>query len=267
VASADAVVVCAGFNLMLEGEGTDRTYDLPAGQPELIRKVASLNPRTIVVLNSGGSVDTASWIDKVPALLEAWFPGQEGGRAVAEILMGKTNPSGKLPVTFEKRWEDTPSFGHFPGSNGKVDYAEDILVGYRWFDSKGVAPLFPFGFGLSYTTFHYDKLHVEPTPDGHWAVTFDVTNNGTQKGAEVSEVYVSAPVTSKVLHPVRELRGFARADLDTDQTITETIVLDRKAFSYYDTAKGDWVVEPGNYTIEIGSSSRKFLMAAPVSVD
>jgi len=267
VRAADAVVVCVGFNLMLEGEGSDRTYGLPDNQPELIRRVAALNPRTIVVLNSGGAVATEDWIGRVPAVLQAWYPGQEGGHAVGEVLMGKVNPSGKLPVTFEKRWEDTPSHGHYPGAKGKVDYAEDILVGYRWFDSKGVAPEFPFGFGLSYTTFHYDKIHVEPTSDGRWAVTFDVTNNGTQRGADVSQVYVSPPVTSKVMRPVRELKGFSREDLDTDQTITVTVVLDRRAFSYYDTDKGDWEVEPGSYTIEVGSSSRKILLAAPVRVD
>jgi beta-glucosidase len=267
VRTADAVVVCAGFNLMLEGEGSDRPFELPDPQPELINTVAALNPRTIVVLNSGGSVATAGWIGHVAAVLQAWYPGQEGGRAVAEVLTGKVNPSGKLPVTFEKRWEDTPSYGHYPGSNGTVDYAEDILVGYRWFDSKGVAPQFPFGFGLSYTTFHYDKLHVEPTQDGHWEVTFDVTNNGTRKGAEISEVYVSPPVTSKVMRPVRELRGFSREELETDQTITVTIVLDRRAFSYFDTAKGDWQVEPGSYTVEVGSSSRKIQLAIPVGVD
>jgi beta-glucosidase len=267
VSNADAVVACVGFNVMLEGEGSDRTYELPGHQSELIRKVAALNPRTIVVVNSGGSFATADWIGKVPAVLEAWYPGQEGGRAVAEIIMGKVNPSGKLPVTFEKSWADTPSIGHYPGANLTVDYAEDILVGYRWFDTKGVAPLFPFGFGLSYTTFHYDKMHVAPTTDGHWGVTFDVTNNGTQKGAEISEVYVSPPVTSKVKRPVRELKGFSREELDTDQTITITVVLDRKAFSHYDEKKGDWVVEPGIYTIEVGSSSRSFQLSGEAEVD
>ncbi|HZZ18844.1 MAG TPA: glycoside hydrolase family 3 C-terminal domain-containing protein [Opitutaceae bacterium] len=267
VRKADAVVACVGYNLALEGEGSDRTYELPVHQPDLIRKVAALNPRTVVVVNSGGSFETAGWIDKVPAVLEAWYPGQEGGRALAEILLGKVNPSGKLPVTFEKAWKDTPSLGNYPGTNLTVNYAEDILVGYRWFDTKGVAPLFPFGFGLSYTTFHYDKMHVAPTTDGHWAVTFDVTNNGTQKGAEISEVYVSPPVTSKVMRPVRELKGFSREELDTDQTITITVVLDRSAFSHYDEKKGDWAVEPGIYTVEVGSSSRKFLLSGSAEVD
>ncbi len=267
VRTADAVVVCAGYNAMLEGEGADRSYALPEGQAELIRRAAELNPRTIVVVNSGGSYATADWIGSVPALLQAWLPGQEGGTAVGEILMGKVNPSGKLPVTFERRIEDTPSFGNFPGSGGKVDYAEGILVGYRWFDTRGVAPLFPFGHGLSYTTFSYSKLHVEPTQDGHWNVTFDVSNNGTVDGAEISQVYVSPPVNSKAHRPVRELRAFSREGLATDQTMTVTIVLDRRAFTYFDEARGDWAVEPGSYTIEVGSSSRKIMLAAPVSVD
>ena len=267
VRAADAVVVCAGFNVMLEGEGADRSYELPNYQPELIRRAAALNPRTIVVLNSGGVVATADWLGKVPALVQAWYPGQEGGRAVAEVLVGAVNPSGKLPISYERRREDSPSYGNYPGSNGKVDYAEGILVGYRWFDTKGVAPLYPFGFGLSYTTFHYDKLRIDPAPDGRWSVTFEVTNNGAQNGDEVSEVYVSPPVTSKAARPVRELRGFSRGHLATDQTMTVTVGLDRHAFSYFDEARKDWVVEPGSYTVEVGSSSRNIILSGAVDVE
>jgi len=267
VRAADAVVVCAGFNVMLEGEGADRSYELPNDQADLIRRAGELNRRTIVVLNSGGPVATAGWIGSVPAVLQAWYPGQEGGRAVAEIITGKVNPSGRLPITYGRRLEDSPSFGNYPGSNGKVDYAEGILVGYRWFDAKGVAPLFPFGFGLSYTTFHYDKFHVDPTGDGRWAVSFTVTNNGTMNGDEVSEVYVSPPVNSKAGRPIRELRGFSRESLATDETISVTIILDRHAFSYFDEKKGDWVVEPGSYTVQVGSSSRNILFGVPVEVD
>ena len=267
VRSADAVVVSVGFSAATEGEGSDRSFGLPDNQAELIRQAASLNPRTIVVINSGGVVGTSDWIGSVPAVLQAWFPGQEGGRALGEILTGKVNPSGKLPISYAKRFEDTAAFGNYPGSGGKVDYAEGILVGYRWLDTKGIAPLFPFGHGLSYTTFSYDKLHVEPTQDGHWSVTFDVSNNGTAKGDEVSEVYVSPPVTSKAHRPVRELRAYSRETLATDQTITVTIILDRRAFSYFDEAKGDWEVEPGSYTVEVGQSSRKILLAGPVEVD
>jgi len=267
VRAADAVIVSAGFNAATEGEGSDRSFDLPAEQRDLILQAASLNPRTIVVINSGGVVGTEDWISKVPSVIQAWYPGQEGGRALGEILTGKVSPSGKLPISYAKRFEDTAAYGNFPGAQGKVDYAEGILVGYRWFDTRGVAPLFPFGHGLSYTTFSYAKLHVEPSQDGRWAVVFDVTNNGAMNGDEVSQVYVSPPVTSKAHRPVRELRGFSRESLATDQTITVTIMLDRKAFSYFDESKGDWVVEPGSYTVEVGSSSRKILLALPVEVD
>ncbi len=266
VRAADAAVVCAGFNLMLEGEGADRTYDLPNDQADLIRRVAGLNQRTIVVLNSGGEYATAGWINQVPALVQAWYPGQEGGRAVAEVLMGNVNPSGKLPVSFGRRLEDSPSFGHYPGSAGKVDYAEGILVGYRWFDAKGVAPLFPFGFGLSYTTFHYDHLRVDSTPDGQWAVTFEVTNNGSRPGDEVAEIYISPPAPSRVQRPVRELKGFARATVVPDETKTVSVTLGRLAFSYFDEAKGDWAIEPGTYTVAVGSSSRNITVTSAVTI-
>ncbi len=251
---------------MLEGEGSDRAYDLPKTQVDLIKKVAALNARTVVVVNSGGVVGTADWVGGVAALVQAWYPGQEGGRALAEVLTGTINPSGKLPISYEKRLEDSPSFGNYPGSNGKVTYAEGIYVGYRWFDSKGVAPLFPFGYGLSYTSFHYAKLSVDPTPDGKWSITFEVTNNGTRNGDEISEVYVSPPAPSRVPRAVRELKGFSRESLVTDETRTITIVLDRSAFSYFDESKGDWEIEPGTYTVAVGSSSRKLLLTAPVNV-
>ncbi|HEY1849077.1 MAG TPA: glycoside hydrolase family 3 C-terminal domain-containing protein, partial [Opitutaceae bacterium] len=267
VRTADAAVVCVGYNLVLEGEGSDRTFALPEGQAELIRRVAALNKRTIVVVDSGGAYETADWIDRVPGLVQAWYPGQEGGHAVAEVLLGKQNPSGKLPVTFPKRIEDSAAYGNYPGAKGKVDYAEGIFVGYRWFDVKGIAPLFPFGYGLSYTTFNYAKLDVEPSGGGKYTVTFDVTNNGVAKGDEVSQVYVSPPVGSKAGRPVRELRGFSRESLATDQTETVTVILDRRAFSYWDEAKHDWVVEPGTYSIEVGSSSRNLLLEAPVRVE
>jgi len=266
VRSADAAVVCAGYSLMLESEGSDRTFELPNVQPELIRRVAGLNPRTIVVLNSGGAVATADWLGQVPALVQAWYPGQEGGRAVAEVIMGSVNPSGKLPISYGKRKEDSASFGNYPGSNGRVDYAEGILVGYRWFDAKGVAPLFPFGYGLSYTSFHYDRLSVEPAPDGRWLVSYEITNNGTRPGDEVSEVYVSPPAPSRVARPVRELKGFNRMSLAPEETRKVTLFLDESAFQYFDESKGAWAVEPGTYTVAVGSSSRSLMLTTPVAV-
>jgi len=266
VRSADAAVVCVGFDHALEGEGNDRSFELPRGQSDLIRQVASLNPRTVVVINSGGAVATADWIGSVPAVLQAWYPGQEGGRAVAEILTGAVNPSGKLPISYGRRVEDSCSYGNYPGSNGRADYAEGILVGYRWFDSKGVEPLFPFGFGLSYTTFQYSAISVDQAQDGRWSVTFSVTNNGTRNGDEVSEVFVSPPVPSRVPRAVRELKGFSRVSLAFDETKTVTVVLDPDAFSYFDEKKGAWAVEPGSYTVAVGSSSRSIQLTAPVEI-
>ena len=266
IQTADAAVVCVGFNQALEGEGSDRAFDLPAGQAGLIRRVAALNPRTVVVINSGAAVATADWIGTVPAVLQAWYPGQEGGKAVAEILTGAVNPSGKLPISYGKRVEDSASYGNFPGSNGRVDYAEGVFVGYRWFDSSGVAPLFPFGFGLSYTTFSYSKIETDRTDDGRWSVTFSVTNNGTRTGDEISEVYVSPPVSTSAPRPVRELKGFSRISLAIDETKTVTVILDADTFSYFDESKGAWAEEPGSYTIEVGSSSRSIQLTAPVDV-
>ena len=265
LAAADAVIVSAGFNAILEGEGSDRTYALPPRQTELIREVAALNPRTIVVLNSGGSVATADWIGQVPALLQAWYPGQEGGKAIAEILFGNVNPGGKLPISYEKRWGDCAAYGNYPGVNGKVTYAEGILVGYRWFDAKGIEPLFPFGFGMSYTTFKYDGLKVEPTADGAWNVTFQVTNTGARAGAEVAQVYVSPP-PSAVLRAPRELKGFARLSLQPGETKSATVTLERKAFAYFSEAKKAWTVDPGAYSISVSASSRDPRLTASVDV-
>jgi len=210
-------------------------------------------------------VATADWIGKVPALLQAWYPGQEGGKAIAEILFGYVNPSGKLPISYEKRWEDCAAYGNYPGVHGKVTYAEGILVGYRWFDAKGIEPLFPFGFGMSYTTFRYGGLKVEPTADGHWNVSFEVTNTGPRAGDEVAEVYVSPPPSS-VLRAPRELKGFARLSLRPGETKSATVTLDRKAFAYFsETGKG-WSVDPGAYSISVGASSRDPRLTASVDV-
>jgi beta-glucosidase len=162
--------------------------------------------------------------------------------------------------------EDAASSGNYPGSNGKVDYAEGIFVGYRWFDEKGIKPLFPFGFGLSYTSFTYSRIRADRTDDGRWSVTFSVTNNGGRAGDEVSEIFVSPPVFSSVPRAVRELKGFSRVNLAFDETKTVTVILDRDVFAYFDEKKGSWEVEPGSYTIAVGSSSRDIQLTAPVDV-
>src|SRR5439155_24676005 len=188
-----------GFDPGSESEGADRTYNLPPGQDELIRDMAAANKNTIVALTSGGNVDMNAWLDRVPVLIELWYPGQEGGRALAEVLFGEVNPSGRLPVTFERRWEDNPvhdSYYPAAGTN-RIVYKEGVFVGYRGYERNGTKPLFPFGYGLSYTTFKYSKLDVTQaiTKSGSldfWSglVSFDVTNTGKREGAEVAQVYV-----------------------------------------------------------------------------
>lgn len=256
LASADAVIVNAGFNATSETEGTDRSYSLPTSQRRLIQAVTALNRRTVVVLNSGGSVQTAGWIDQVPALLEAWYPGQEGGQAIAEILLGQVNPSGKLPFTWEKRWEDHPAFGNYPGDGREVDYDEGVLVGYRWYDAKKIEPRFPFGHGLSYTRFDYANLQVKARPDGSGeTVSFDVRNAGTRAGDEIAQLYVASPAAA-VSRPPRELRGFARIALAPGETKRVQLEINHADLGWFDEAGHAWQVDSGNYRVQIGASSR-----------
>jgi beta-glucosidase len=220
--------------------------------------MVAANERTVVVMTSGGAVDTNGWLDRVPALLQAWFPGQEGGTAIAEILMGDVNPSGRLPATFERRWEDNPAYDYYYPEPGtlRIDYTEGIFVGYRGFEQEGIAPLFPFGHGLSYTTFEYGKLAITPerTDDGNVEISFDLTNTGDRAGAEVAQVYV-ADAHSKVSRPPKELKGFVKVSLDPGETRRVRVELDRRSFSYYDVQSGDWAVTPGDFEILVGRSS------------
>jgi beta-glucosidase len=260
-ASADVAIVCVGFTPSLEMEGADRTFALPSGQDELIRQIASVNKNTIVVITAGGNVDMTHWIDAVPGILHAWYPGQEGGRALAQILFGDYSPSGKLPASFERRWEDNATFhSYYPREGEKrVQYSEGIFVGYRHFDRSSVKPLFPFGYGLSYTTFEYSKLSVTPH-NGNLSepimVSFDVKNSGRMPGAEIAELYVG-DAHSSVPRPVQELKGFAKVRLNPGETKRVSLTLDRRAFSYYDVNKKDWNAEPGDFAILVGSSSEK----------
>jgi beta-glucosidase len=260
-ASADVAIVCVGFTPSLEMEGADRTFALPSRQDELIRQVASVNRNTIVVITAGGNVDMTQWIDAVPGILHAWYPGQEGGRALAQILFGDYSPSGKLPASFERRWEDNPTFhSYYPRDGEKgVAYSEGIFIGYRHFDRSSIKPLFPFGYGLSYTTFEYGKLSVTPRSgdlSDPIMVSFDVKNSGRMPGAEIAELYVG-DAHSSLPRPVKELKGFAKVHLNPGETKRVSLTLDRRAFSYYDVNKKDWNAEPGDFAILVGSSSEK----------
>jgi beta-glucosidase len=263
-AKDDAAVVCVGFQPATESEGFDRTFDLPAGQKELIEAVVRANPRTIVVINSGGAVDMNGWVDQAAAVLQAWYPGQEGGQAVADLLFGVANPSGKLPASFERHWGDSSADANYPGSDGKVFYKEGIFVGYRQFDRSDVKPLFPFGYGLSYTTFAYDGIRLDQQGT-NVRVHFSVKNTGARSGAEVAEVYVQE-MTPKVPRPLKELKGFARVNLRPGAAQDVQVDLDRSAFSYYDAVAHAWKVDPGEFRILVGSSAADIHLTASLRI-
>ena len=255
---SDTVVLIAGLNGDWESEGFDRVdMKLPGAQNELIERVVAANPNTIVVLNVGSAVEMP-WIDQVPAVLQLWYDSQEQGNALADVLFGDVNPSGKLPTTFPVRLQDNPAYTNYPGENGKVRYGEGIFVGYRYYDKKEIAPLFPFGHGLSYTTFKYSNLRLSAktiTPNELLEVNMDITNTGKVAGKEIAQLYVR-DVKSTFARPEKELKAFMKVDLAPGETKTVTFTLDREAFWYFDTRKNTWSTEPGEFEILVGSSSR-----------
>ncbi|HVN58320.1 MAG TPA: glycoside hydrolase family 3 C-terminal domain-containing protein [Bacteroidales bacterium] len=254
--SSDVAIVCVGFNSDTEGEGYDRPFDMGADQDSLITMVAGANPNTVVVTNAGGNVDTEAWLGMVKGLVQAWYPGQNGGKALAEILFGKISPSGKLPVTFEKKWSDSPVFSNYYENNGPghVKYNEGLFVGYRYYDMYHIEPLFPFGFGLSYTTFSYSDLSVTRDLSDSVIVSFSIQNTGNMAGAEAAQVYVS-PESPKVQRPVKELKEYAKVYLLPGETKTINVKLDPYAFSYYSPERNGFAVDSGKYDIIIGASS------------
>ena len=256
---SDAALIFGGYTWKLETEGKDRpSMDLPEGQDALIRAVAAVNKKTIVIFNAGASVGLTQWIDQVPGVIDAWYGGEEGGHAVADLIFGDADPSGKLPFTFLRRIEDSPSYGNYPGKNLKVNYAEGIYVGYRYFDKHTeTAPLFPFGYGLSYTTFAYSNLQVPKSMsrEAPAAVSVVVKNTGTRQGAEVVQMYIADP-SAPVDRPLRELKGFERVELQPGESRTVTFHVDRRALSFYSTAEHRWVAQPGHFEVFVGSSSR-----------
>jgi len=259
--SSDVVVLAVGFDPDSETEGADRTFLLPPAQDELINQIAATNKNTIVAITSGGAVDMTSWIDHVPAIYETWYAGEQGGTALAQLLFGDYSPSGKLPVSFERHWEDNPAYASYYPKTGdrKVSYTEGIFEGYRYYDKSQTKPLFPFGYGLSYTTFAYKNLSVTPTSvsgDQPVTVSFDVTNTGSRAGAEVAEVYVAQP-NSRIPRPIKELKGFTKVLLNPGETRNVTVTLDRRAFSYYDAKIHDWAADSGEFNVIVGSSSAK----------
>ncbi|MGB8847804.1 MAG: glycoside hydrolase family 3 C-terminal domain-containing protein, partial [Terracidiphilus sp.] len=285
VAQADAVVVAIGFDPKTEREGKDRTFTLPAGQDALVEQVVAANPHTIVLLTGGGGMDLSRWLDKVPALLHLYYPGQEGGTAVAQILFGQHDPEGKLPVSFDRSWDESPSAKWYHGDpadnttlsttgpDGKpidytiehIKYGDKLMVGYRYWTTTGKHPLFPFGYGLSYTTFKFSRLEAPATAatGSTVAVGFDVTNTGSVAGAEVAQLYVSDP-SAQVDRPERELKGFAKVRLAPGETRHVTLNLDARAFSYWDATAHKWIIDPGKFILRVGDSSENTPLNADI---
>ena len=287
-AAADVVLLSIGFNNTTESEGLDRTFNLPWGQDALIDAVIAANPHVVVTLTGGGAVDTHRWLDKVPALLHTWYPGQEGGTAVADVLFGKQNPEGKLPVSFDRSWDENPSAKFYYPIKGadttlhitendhpaidyiipKVKYDDGLMVGYRYWTTTGKRPLYPFGFGLSYTTFSFSKLEAPALAVRGFnvKVSFDVTNTGSVAGADVAQLYVSDP-SAKVKRPERELKGFEKVRLAPGEKKHVTLNLDARSFSYWDEAAHKWTIDPGKFIILVGDSSENTPLHAELTLN
>ena len=261
----DAVVIATGSNYEHEGEGSDHGFELPDQQAELISFVTKANPNTIVVMHGGGVADMQPWSSKVGASLQAWFPGQQGGQALAEILFGKVNPSGKLPITIDKKIEDNPSYASYPdpaayrGDNAltEMTYSEGLYMGYRGYDKKHAKPLYPFGYGLSYTTFDYSDLKTSTNvmaPGSTVDVTFKVTNTGDKAGFEVAQLYVH-PNNPAVDRPEKELKGFTKVYLQPGESKTVSIPIDSRSLAYYVEKTDSWDVDAGKFKILVGPDS------------
>jgi beta-glucosidase len=257
---ADMVIFCGGFDSRLELEGQDRDFNLPFGQDQLISALVKANKNTVVTMLAGGGVNMSAWAKDVPAILHAWYPGMEGGRVIGEILFGLVNPSGKLPISIEKRWEDSPAYGNYDETraSGKVFYHEGLFVGYRHFDKNNLEPQFAFGHGLSYTTFEYKNLSIstDKVVSGQKLKIFvDITNTGTIDGAETVQLYVH-DVKSSVVRPEKELKGFEKVWLKAGETKTVAIEIDESSLSFFDVKQRKWKAEAGEFEVQIGSSSR-----------
>jgi beta-glucosidase len=255
--AADAAILFVGSSRSTETEGRDRaSLALEGRQNELVEAVLAANPRTIVVLESGSAYELP-WADRAPALIEAWLDGEEGPQAIAQVLFGEVNPSGKLPFTFPRRLEDNPTYLYYPAQRD-ADYGEGVFVGYRWYDKRRIAPLFAFGEGLSYTTFAYGNLRMPANvPMGQPIdVALEVRNTGTRAGEETVELYVGDEATTAVVRPLKELKAFSKVRLDPGQTATVTFKLQPRDLAYYDAHQKAWVSTPGLHRIYVGSSSR-----------
>jgi beta-glucosidase len=282
IRDADVVIVSIGTD---DREGVDRPFALPEETDSHILHICAKNPNVVVIVNAGGGVQMTKWNEKVAAILYAWYPGQNGNKALAEILSGKTNPSGKLPITIEKRFEDSPGYPYLPQGEGLSDrqggdmdmslpisditYKEGVFVGYRWYESRKIVPLYPFGFGLSYTTFAYSNLKVSPSTlkkGGALTVVFTVRNGGKTPGAEIAQLYVQ-DITASVPRPVKELKGFQKVALAPNAVARVRLTLTERDLGFWDAKTHDWLAEGGEFAILVGASSDDIRLRANVVLE
>jgi beta-glucosidase len=272
---SDVVLVSIGTR---DTEGSDRPFDLPADMNKKVMDIADVNPNTIVIVNSGGGVNMSQWNEKVAAILYSWYPGQMGNQALSEILAGDVNPSGKLPITIEKKFEDSPGYPYLPSGeklytgwdiDSQMDtpvydviYKESFLVGYRWYDFKNIEPLYPFGYGLSYTTFDYSglKLSAKQMKNSDMLkVSFILENSGDVEGSEIAQLYIEDEKSTQP-RPVKELKDFIRVNLKAGEKVKVEFAIDKQDLSYYNEAATGWVAEPGAFNVLIGTSSKDILL-------
>ncbi len=268
-AEADIALVFAGLPSHFESEGIDRTHiHMPQSHEELISNIGEVQQNTVVVLTNGSAV-AMPWIDQVDGVVESWLVGQAGAGAVADVLFGKVNPSGKLSETFPRELDDTPAYLNFPGEQGEVLYGERMFVGYRYFDARNIEPLFPFGYGLSYTDFEYSNLEISDqtiTDQDQPTVTVDITNTGDVTGKEVVQLYVSDH-KSRLQRPEKELKAFAKVELQPGETKTVTMTLEGRDFSFFDSKRDMWIAQSGKFDIKVGASSRDIHLAETIQLN
>ena len=262
---ADIVLIFAGLSPHFETESRDRpSMEIP-NQNELINKILKVNKKTVIVLINGSPVNITSWANKVPAILEAWYPGQEEGNAILNVLLGKHNPSGKLPFSWIKSAKDCPGYEGYMDKSLNAHYREGIFVGYRYLDRKGIEPLFPFGYGLSYTDFKYSELKIIKLPDGNYRVRLKIKNTGNLAGAEVIQIYVKPPL-SEEKKPVKELKAFKKIYIKPGEEKILSIDLEKKSLAYYSSKNHRWIIERGEYEILVGSSSRDIRIKGKIKI-
>ena len=262
---SEQTILVVGTNSDWETEGNDRTdLELPGNQNALIDAILEIDPNTILVLNSGSPI-RMPWIDKAKAVLQCWYPGQEFGNALFDIVMGNTNPSGRLPTSFPKRLEDTPAFKFYPGEGLQMNYDEDLLVGYKWYQRQNIDTLYPFGFGLSYTSFEYSNLVISEIDDYTYRCAFSIKNTGKVNGSEVAQCYVGID-SANLNEPIKALQGFDKVFIESGQEKTIEIILNKRNFAQWDTSTKNWKIKTGNYEISIGASVDDIRLSSFISL-